>query len=447
MRVNTNSMSSHFQWSLLKRFCFCAIAVFISGCDPAPQADHTPQESQLLKKDVETHTVVWSDAETALLQSLSIRNLPAVGLDSSNRYQLNPDAIKLGEKLFFDATLSSTGTISCASCHLPDNQFNDGKKVAFAIGEGTRNTPSLLGASHQQWFFWDGRKDSAWSQALEPLENPVEHNLTRIEVIKKVLANPEYKKSYTQIFTELPSQQKLDSWPDAAKPNGDLAGLKLWKSLPIKSRKEINRVFSNIGKSLAAYETTLKFPVSRFDRYLDTLKTTELGNTSAITTTSKSATQAVSGFTDNEEAGLKLFIGKAACVSCHHSPLLSSQHFQNVATGILGKDTGRSMVAEAQRWDVFNCLGEYSDAPKDECKDLTFMNNNRHELSGSFKVPSLRNVINTAPYMHDGRYQSLAEAVKHYANPPDTKLIDHHMPMITLDEREQQRLVDFLKTL
>ncbi|WP_158278848.1 cytochrome-c peroxidase [Leucothrix arctica] len=401
----------------------------------------------MLQKNVKADQIVWSDAEKVLLQSLSIRNLPGVGLDSSNRYQLNPDAIKLGKQLFFDTKLSSTGTISCASCHQPDNQFIDGKRVALAVGEGTRNTPSLLGASHQQWFFWDGRKDSAWSQALEPLENPVEHNLTRIEVIKKVLVNPEYKNSYRQIFTELPSQQALDSWPSAAKPNGDLASLKLWKSLPIESRKEINRVFSNIGKSLAAYETTLKFPVSRFDGYLDSLKTTELGSASVDTPNNEPSKHAVSGFTDNEKAGLQLFIGKAACVSCHHSPLLSSQHFQNVATGIPGKDTGRAMVAEAQRWDVFNCLGEYSDAPKDDCKDLTFMKNNRHELSGSFKVPSLRNVINTAPYMHDGRYQSLAEAVKHYANPPDTKLIEHHMPMITLDEREQKRLVDFLKTL
>lgn len=413
------------KFSVLKPLLIYIVAAVMVACDQAPQVSSLP------KAKSDSNKVVWSDAEKSFLQTLSIRNLPEVRIDLSNRYQLDKSAIKLGEKLFFDTTLSSNGKVSCATCHQPNNQFLDGKKVASAIGEGIRNTPSLLGVSHQQWFFWDGRKDSAWAQALEPLENPVEHNLTRVEVIKKILANPDYKKAYTQIFTELPTQAELDSWPSAAKPNGDLASLKLWKALPIASRKQINRVFSNIGKSLAAFETTLKFPVSRFDRYLDQLKNNET----------------VTELTTNEEAGLKLFTGKAACISCHHSPLLTSQHFQNVATGIPGKDTGRSMVAEAQRWDVFNCLGEYSDAPKEQCKDLTFMNNNRHTLSGSFKVPSLRNVVNTAPYMHDGRYKTLAEAVEHYSNPPDPKLVEHHMPMVTLDEAEQQQLLQFLKTL
>ena len=413
------------KFSVLKPLLIYIVAAVMVACDQAPQVSSLP------KAKSDSNKVVWSDAEKSFLQTLSIRNLPEVRIDLSNRYQLDKSAIKLGEKLFFDTTLSSNGKVSCATCHQPNNQFLDGKKVATAIGEGIRNTPSLLGVSHQQWFFWDGRKDSAWAQALEPLENPVEHNLTRVEVIKKILANPDYKKAYTQLFTELPTQAELDSWPSAAKPNGDLASLKLWKALPIASRKQINRVFSNIGKSLAAFETTLKFPVSRFDRYLDQLKNNET----------------ITELTTNEEAGLKLFTGKAACISCHHSPLLTSQHFQNVATGIPGKDTGRSMVAEAQRWDVFNCLGEYSDAPKDQCKDLTFMNKNRHTLSGSFKVPSLRNVANTAPYMHDGRYKTLAEAVEHYSNPPDPKLVEHHMPMVTLDEAEQQQLLQFLKTL
>jgi len=144
---------------------------------------------------------------------------------------------------------------------------------------------------------------------------------------------------------------------------------------------------------------------------------------------------------------LQLFIGKAACVSCHHSPLLSSQHFQNIATGTQAKDTGRAMVVEAQRWDVFNCLGEYSDAAKDDCKELSFMNNNRHQLSGSFKVPSLRNISKTAPYMHDGRFESLEQVVEHYANSPSLEIVDHHMPAISINELEKQQLVEFLKAL
>ncbi|RVU86068.1 c-type cytochrome [Leucothrix sargassi] len=375
--------------------------------------------------------VTWSEGEKSLLQGLSIRHLPDVPLDPSNQYQQNPQAIALGKQLFFDASLSANGEVSCAFCHQPENHFSDGKTLASAIAEGVRNTPSLLGVSHQQWFFWDGRKDSAWSQALEPFENPAEHNLTRIQVIKKVLANPEYRAAYQAVFNDAPDEEELDSWPSDAKPNGDLASLKQWKALPNETRKRINRLFANIGKALAAFETTLRFPESRFDRYLDQLQKVEAPTELSV----------------NEEQGLKLFIGKAACVSCHHSPILSNQHFQNVATGTQGKDTGRSMVAEAQRWDVFNCLGEFSDASKEQCKDLAFMNSSRNQLTGSFKVPSLRNVGKTAPYMHDGRYSTLAEAVAHYSNPPDTSVVDHHMPMIELDTEERQRLVDFLKTL
>ena len=242
------------------------LALLLSSCD---QATETPKSLkgaevfQKLQENPKPSRVVWSVAEMSLLQSLSTRNLPDIKPDTSNRYQLDKGAIALGEKLFFDSSLSATGTVSCAFCHQPNNQFSDGKKVAVGVGEGARNTPSLLGATHQQWFFWDGRKDSAWSQALEPFENPAEHNLSRVEVIKKVLSNVEYKAAYTKIFTDAPSQSELDSWPNAAQPNGDLASLKLWKSLPIQSRKQINRVFSNIGKSLAAYEMTLTFPESR----------------------------------------------------------------------------------------------------------------------------------------------------------------------------------------
>ena len=144
---------------------------------------------------------------------------------------------------------------------------------------------------------------------------------------------------------------------------------------------------------------------------------------------------------------MKLFIGKASCISCHHSPLLSSQHFQNIGTGVRGKDMGRSQVAEAQAWDVFNCAGEYSDAPKESCADLKFMSKNRHELSGSYKVPGLRNVGKTAPYMHDGRFKTLEEIAHFYANPPSQKRTGHHLPEINLDQQEQAYLVEFLKTL
>ena len=99
---------------------------------------------------------LWTTAEKQLLLSLSASNLPNVAEDLSNRYQNNEQAALLGAKLFFDTRLSDSGTISCAVCHQPNRDFSDGLRTASGLQKGKRNTPSLLGVSHQKWFFWDG---------------------------------------------------------------------------------------------------------------------------------------------------------------------------------------------------------------------------------------------------------------------------------------------------
>lgn len=373
----------------------------------------------------------WTAEEKQLLLSLSAHHLPEVAEDLSNQYQNNPQAVALGAKLFFDARLSDSGTISCSVCHQPNREFSDGLRVASGLEQGKRNTPSLLGVAHQKWFFWDGRKDSLWAQALEPFEDKTEHNLSRTKLIKIVLKDPDYRSLYKALFDSVPSQQTIMSWPENASPERDLAELKVWKQLPKDTRYTINRVYSNLGKSIAAYETTLKYKPSKFDRYLLDLKS------------EKPSTQ----FSDAESAGLKVFIGKGRCVSCHSSPLLSNQHFQNIGSGARGQDKGRSSVAETQAWDIFNCLGEFSDAPKASCKDLKYMSKDRHALSGSFKVPSLRNVSKTAPYLHDGRFKTLEEVVDFYRDPPSKQRSGNHLPIIGLNEQEKAQLIEFLKTL
>ncbi len=377
--------------------------------------------------------LVWSDQEKQLLLSFSIRELPDIAEDLSNKYQTNPQAVVLGAKLFFDARLSDSGTISCSVCHQPNREFSDGLKVASGLQKGKRNTPSILGAAHQKWFFWDGRKDSLWAQALAPFEDATEHNLSRTRLIQMVLKDPDYQSLYEVVFDEMPDAEEFSAWPENASPNRDLLGLKAWKALPVESRKRINRIYSNLGKAIAAYEATLKYKVSRFDQYLDDLREAKLST----------------HLRQNETEGLKLFIGKGQCSNCHFSPLLSSQHFQNIGTGIRGKDMGRSRVAETQAWDIFSCLGEFSDAPdpKAYCKELSFMSKDRHGLSGSFKVPSLRNVSNTAPYLHDGRFKTLKEVVSFYVDPPSKNRSGNHLPVITLDETEQAQLVAFLRAL
>jgi len=104
-------------------------------------------------------------------------------------------------------------------------------------------------------------------------------------------------------------------------------------------------------------------------------------------------------------------------------------------------------VAEKQAWDTFNCRSKFSDAPEGSCRDLDFMNRDRFEMSGAFKVPILRGVSKTAPYMHAGHFADLPAVVRHYVNPPDKRRSGHVLPEIALDEAQQKALVSFLEAL
>ena len=87
-----------------------------------------------------------------------------------------------GHRLFFDTRLSGNGAISCATCHQPQKRFTDGLTLSRAIGTTKRNAPSVVGVGYSPWLYWDGRKDSLWSQALAPLEDAAEHGGNRVDL-------------------------------------------------------------------------------------------------------------------------------------------------------------------------------------------------------------------------------------------------------------------------
>ncbi len=373
----------------------------------------------------------WRDEEWAIIESLSLAQLPAQPSDRSNRYLHDTTAVALGKALFFDPALSANGKVSCASCHQAERWFSDARRTAQGLGKVRRHTPSLLDVAYQQWFFWDGRKDSLWAQALVPLENPLEHGLSRVEIIRLIAAHPRYRGQYERLFSALPTRGTIARWPHRAHPDGDLAALQAWKSLSSSERRMIDRVFTNIGKSIAAYVATLRSGTSKFDRYVHDY--VSHGHSDILT--------------DDETDGLHLFIhNKAACINCHNGPLLSNQGFHNIGTGVGGQDLGRGDIVAAIQWDKFNCLGEFSDAPKDSCTHLLYMNKSRHENSGAFKVPSLRNVANTAPYMHDGRYDSVEAVLQHYVEVSHLRENTDLTPM-RLTPEEIAQLAAFLRTL
>ena len=179
---------------------------------------------------------------------------------------------------------------------------------------------------------------------------------------------------------------------------------------------------------------------SGFDRYVDRLA--ERGEAAAVEL-----------LTPPEIAGAKLFIDeqRTQCLQCHNGPMMANGGFHNIGTGnFTGErlDFGRVFGLRAVLMDEFNCLGPYSDAKPDECLELRFLNTSPHvPLEGAFKVPSLRNVVATAPYMHDGSLATLEAVMTHYGKAPQRIGRAHELRPLELSKTESEQLIAFLKSL
>ena len=185
-------------------------------------------------KPVEPLVASWSDEQRATLRSLWLRNLGAPRADPTNRVSDDPRAIALGHRLFFDPGLSGNGDLSCASCHDPKRYFTDGRVTGRGVATLERNTPSLVGVGYARWLFWDGRRDSTWSQALDPIEMPAEMNGNRIEVLRHIKGNSAYHAAYRELFGTLPD---LSGLPRRAGPVGSEAEQAAGARCPVPSSR------------------------------------------------------------------------------------------------------------------------------------------------------------------------------------------------------------------
>ena len=375
----------------------------------------------------------WSDEERTTLASLTLASLEPLPVDPSNRVAADTAAARLGRALFFDAKLSSNGKVSCAKCHLPDRDFQDDTPLATGVGITGRRTMPIAGTAHSPWLFWDGRSDSQWSQALGPLESAVEHGGDRTQYAQYIART--YQREYQRIFGQLPD---LSNLPRHAGPNGDSLTRAAWEALPIERREAITQVYANMGKAIAAFERTISFSETRFDRYV----ATEL--------TGKPHTPA-SAFSPDEEAGLRLFIGNANCVNCHNGARLTDDHFHNtgVPTSALvaAVDSGRAVGVRGAVTGEFNCLSRYSDAKPEDCSELRFAVTEGAELVRAFKTPSLRNVAERSPFMHAGQIRTLAGVITHYDRAPKAPFGKSELKRLRLSPVEQRQLEAFLRTL
>jgi cytochrome c peroxidase len=374
----------------------------------------------------------WSESEMATLRGLWIGSLAPLPPDPSNVVADDPQAVALGHQLFFDTRLSSNEQVSCGTCHLPKQGFQDGVALAQGVGTTTRRTMPLAGTAYSPWLFWDGRKDSQWAQALGPLENAVEHGADRTMVAHLIARY--YREEYEALFGPLPD---LSDYPEHAGPVEDPAVRAAWEAMTAEQQETISRIFANIGKAIAAYERKIQFGPSRFDQYVEALLAGKQEEAAAI-------------LTPDEVAGLRIFIGEGNCTDCHSGPLFTNNDFHNTGVPIvpgLPEDTGRALGAQQVMADEFNCLGPYSDATPEQCSELRFLKTSGHELERQFKPPSLRNVAGRAPYMHAGQFASLEEVLAHYNTAPAAPYGHSELTPLDLTDAEVAQLVAFLRTL
>lgn len=292
----------------------------------------------------------------------------------------DPMAAQMGQALFFDRQMSADGRVSCASCHSPANGFADPRPLSLGVEgrEGTRHAPTLVNASMQEFFFWGGRADSLWSAPMQAIEAELEADFTRTEVAHHVAAR--YRAPYEELFGPLPD---LSALPQRAKP-GDAA----WDAMSDQEQEAVNRIFSNVGKVLEAYQRRFTCDDTRFDRVMAGLE----------------------DFTAQERRGARQFTDPNGgnCVACHGGFNFSDGRFHNLQIPGSPDDLGRFDGIPSLLENPFNGAGEFSDDTGEGQEKLEGLAQNNRQI-GAFKTPTLRGVTQRAPYGHLGHINDLEQ--------------------------------------
>lgn len=383
--------------------------------------------------------VVLTPAQVELAREFS--PLPDPPLDPTNAVDGDPAAAALGKALFFDPRFSADGAVSCATCHDPELGWADGRRLAKGVAHHPRHSMTLWNAAYNRWFFWDGRKDSLWSQALGPLEDAREHGSSRLEVAHAIAADPELARAYTEVFGALPELSDGTRFPAAGRPVAEQPRHPhqiAWDTMSERDQRAVNRVFANFGKAVAAFQRGIVSRRAPFDVFVEGLGD---GDPRKLAALSASA-----------QRGFAVFAGKGACHVCHDGPTFSDLEFHtNRVPTAEGVDPGRALGVLQLKADPFNGAGEFADDGGARAERKLAITPRGWHVPGEFKTPSLRNVAVTAPYMHEGQMATLEEVVRFYstlegAAPPDPKG-EKLIRAVQLSEQEQADLIAFLESL
>lgn len=422
------------------------------------------------------------------VDSLTFKEIPQTTTDSKSR-------AAWGREIFFDTRFSANGKVACASCHIPTKSFTDGNMVALGLARTTKNSPTIINSFANTWFFWDGRADSLASQALGPVENPLEHGTSRGRVTQLIWQH--YRAQYETLFGAFPprldaffkesNKKEFHAMPAAPQlelameqaayivatintydiqrgfiiqafaakeaPQKRLARMAMetggenpewtaqFENLPADIQTDINLVFARFGEALAAYENGIVAVESPFDAFAKRLKTAQ------------NATDALGeGFGTEELRGLAMFVDRG-CTNCHNGPNFTDQQFHNVGLPQLGDalEIGRARGVLFAEKSPFNCKGGIlPETDSESCLELGYINTNNFEYVGAQKTPTLRNIAETAPYMHDGRFKDLDEVLRHYNLLSAEPAVGHReesLQPLHLSEKNLAALKAFLHSL
>lgn len=329
--------------------------------------------------------------------------------DPSNRVSGKPAAVALGERLFFDTRLSGNGLVSCAGCHRPRQHWTDGHAKAIGHAEADRNTPSIANLGHSRWFGWDGAHDNLWSQSLRPIVDPREMNFSIAALARVVRSEPAFSCRYRAAFGH-------------AVPAHD------------------EQVAVDAAKAMAAFQETIVTGRTPFDEFRDAF--------------ARNDTAAMARYPAAAQRGLKLFVGRGQCSVCHSGALFTNGEFAEIGVGHFVRpgvvDSGRHEGIRKLKANPYNLLGRWNDDRARSTATGTRHVVSEHRNFGEFKVPGLRNVAETAPYMHDGSVATLRDAVRHYSElDPDRVHADGGslLQPLKLADAAIDDLVAFLRTL
>jgi cytochrome c peroxidase len=281
---------------------------------------------------------------------------------SDNPY--SPEKAELGRLLFFDKRLSADGSLSCASCHVPQHAFAEPSEVSTGIRgqKGTRNAPTVLNRAYSLAQFWDGRAATLEEQAKGPIANPIEMGNTHEACVNNLKGVPGYRALFARAFgTE-------------------------------------DVIIDHVAKAVATFERTLLSGNSPYDRY-------KAGDKKALTPA--------------QARGFKIF-NKTKCDKCHEGPNFTSNKFHNLGVGIdkPNPDLGRYEITKDPRdW-------------------------------GAFKTPTLREIVFSSPYMHDGSQKTLDDVIEFYDKGGTyNKNLDPDIKPLKLTRDEKADLAAFLRAL